>query len=94
MPDNVQHIYDVKSKVGNRLISLHVSDYDFVDERHQFPLDGDNDWQGIVRALEDTDYTGCFNYEISRLQGVEAGKTLHDVRANFETLMAMGQNKG
>ncbi len=95
-PDNVQHIYDVKSKVGDRLISLHVSDYDFVDERHQFPLDGDNDWQGIVRALEDTDYPGYFNYEISRHQGADCqagAKTLHDVRANFDRLMAMGQNK-
>ncbi|MBQ8697262.1 MAG: sugar phosphate isomerase/epimerase, partial [Clostridia bacterium] len=92
-PDNVQHIYDVKRLVGDRLISLHVSDYDFIDERHRFPLDGDNDWQGIVRALEDTDYPGYFNYEIGRTLGVEAGKTLHDVRANFDTLMAMGQNK-
>lgn len=92
-PDNVEHIYAVKREVGDRLISLHVSDYDFVDERHQFPFDGDNDWQGIVRALEDTDYPGYFNYEIGRNLGVEAGKTLHDVRANFDRLMALGQNK-
>lgn len=92
-PDNVAHIYALKREVGERLISLHVSDYDFVDERHQFPMDGDNDWQGIVRALEDTDYAGCFNYEISFAQGVNAGKTLHDLRANFDTLMALGNNK-
>ena len=88
-PDNVAHIYQIKEKAGDRLISLHISDYDFVDERHLFPFDGDNDWKGIVNALKDTGYQGYFNYEIGSYNGDKAGKTLQDLRANFEKLISL-----
>ena len=51
--------------VGDKLVTLHVSDYDFVDERHWLPGEGDIDWSGIVEALRDVDYQGVFMYEIS-----------------------------
>ena len=89
VPDNVAHIYRLKEQVGDRLISLHVSDYHFVDEEHMFPLDGANDWRGILRALEETDYPGYFNYELNSRHTVAVGKTLHDLRRNFEALIAL-----
>lgn len=89
VPDNVGYIYRLKEEVGDRLVTVHASDYDFVDERHMFPMDGDNDWQGIVKALADTGYRGYFNYEIGAKHGDRAGKTLHDVRANFDQLFAI-----
>ena len=88
-PDNVGYIYRLKEEVGDRLITVHVSDYDFVDERHLFPLDGQNDWAGIVKALIETGYPGYFNYEIGYRRGIDEGKTLHDVRRNFETLFSL-----
>ncbi len=89
VPDNVAHIYRLKEQVGDRLISLHVSDYHFEDEEHLFPLDGTNDWRGILRALEETDYPGYFNYELNSKHTVAVGKTLHDVRRNFEQLLKL-----
>ena len=51
--------------VGHKLVTLHVSDYDFIDERHWLPGEGDIDWNSIVEALRDVDYQGVFMYEIS-----------------------------
>lgn len=51
--------------MGNRIIATHVSDYDFIDERHLFPGEGKNPWQDIMAALEEVGYTGTWNYEIA-----------------------------
>ncbi|MCI8589669.1 MAG: sugar phosphate isomerase/epimerase [Clostridiales bacterium] len=90
-PDNAAHIYHLKQEVGDRLITLHISDYDFVDERHLFPFDGDNDWVKIMNALHDTGYQGYYNYEIGSRHGDKGGKTLHDLKANFEKLISLIQ---
>lgn len=50
--------------LGGKIIATHVSDYDFVDERHLLPGEGKNDWKGILTALEETGYTGTWNYEV------------------------------
>ena len=51
---------------GLEIISLHISDYDFVDERHRLPGDGINDWKGIMSVLEDVNYSGPLMYEVPR----------------------------
>jgi len=51
---------------GLEIISLHISDYDFVDERHRLPGDGINDWKGILSVLERAGYTGPLMYEVPR----------------------------
>jgi sugar phosphate isomerase/epimerase len=59
--DNVEFI----KAVGNRIITLHVSDYDFIDERHQLPGEGKNNWNAIINELEKVNYSGPFLYEVS-----------------------------
>jgi sugar phosphate isomerase/epimerase len=59
--DNVEFI----GAVGDRIITLHVSDYDFIDERHWLPLEGKNDWKAIVAALDAAGYDGPWMYEVS-----------------------------
>lgn len=51
---------------GLEIYSLHISDYDFVDERHRLPGDGINDWKGIMAALEKAGYHGPMMYEVPR----------------------------
>lgn len=51
-------------KVGNRIITTHVSDYDFVDERHWLPGEGKLDWQAILKALQNVGYQGPWLYEL------------------------------
>jgi len=61
MEDNVHFI----RAMGRKIVTLHISDYDFVDERHLMPLKGKNDWKAILTALEETGYRGPFLYEVS-----------------------------
>ena len=51
---------------GLEIISLHISDYDFVDERHRLPGDGINDWKGILSVLERVGYKGPLMYEVPK----------------------------
>jgi sugar phosphate isomerase/epimerase len=55
---------DLVKKLGDRIITLHVSDYDFIDERHWLPGEGLNDWNGIYEALREAGYGGVWMYEI------------------------------
>lgn len=58
--DNVEFI----RAVGSRIITLHVSDYDFIDERHWLPFEGKNDWKTIITALDEAGYDGPWMYEV------------------------------
>lgn len=50
--------------LGDKLVTTHISDYDFVNERHWFPGVGKIDWQEIYGALKDINYNGVWLYEI------------------------------
>jgi sugar phosphate isomerase/epimerase len=68
--------------VADRLVTLHVSDYDRIDEKHWLPTEGVNDWGQILRTLEEIGYTGRFLYET-----VE--KTPSVIRQNYDRLLAL-----
>ena len=55
---------DFIRKVGSKIITTHVSDYDFLNERHWLPFEGENDWVAIVTALEEVGYEGPFLFEV------------------------------
>ena len=55
---------DFVKKVGSKIITTHVSDYDFINERHWLPGEGDNDWQSIISALKEIGYKGPWLYEM------------------------------
>lgn len=48
-----------KGKIEN----VHISDFDFKDDRHWIPGDGKIDWKIIKKGLEDDGYSGPFLYE-------------------------------
>ncbi len=79
--DNIEFI----RQVGSHIITLHVSDYDFIDERHLFPFKGKNDWKGIIDALKDVGYDGAWIYEVSKCEG-ESEQTIMD---NYLALAAL-----
>lgn len=56
---------DFIKAIGDKIVTLHVSDYDFVNERHWLPGEGKNDWQGILKALKEINYSGIWLYEIN-----------------------------
>ena len=49
---------------GDKIVTLHVSDYDFVNERHWMPGEGKIDWQALYGALQEVGYNGVWLYEI------------------------------
>lgn len=50
--------------VGSRIATLHVSDYDFIDEKHWLPGEGAVDWAELYGALQKTGYNGVWMYEL------------------------------
>ena len=46
--------------------TVHISDYDLVNERHRLPGDGINDWKRLLGMLSAADYCGPLMYEIAR----------------------------
>lgn len=51
-------------KIGKKIITTHISDYDFVNERHWLPGEGKLKWNDILNALKDIEYDGVWMYEI------------------------------
>ena len=80
--------------LGEKIVTLHVSDYDFVDEKHWLPGEGRVDFHALYEALLRIGYTGPWLYEL----GLSTPKTIArpraltfaDFGANAETIFAGG----
>lgn len=68
-------------KVGKYIVTTHISDYDFVDEKHWLPMQGQINWRMLQSALELADYNGPFMYE-----AILMGHTWADVKKNHDYL--------
>ena len=51
-------------RVGDKIETLHVSDYNFIDECHWLCGEGDADWKAIYDALCRVGYNGAWLYEL------------------------------
>lgn len=58
--------------LGDKIATLHISDYDFVDEKHWLPGEGKVDWVALIDGLDEIGYTGVHMYEL----GFAAPKTI------------------
>ncbi len=70
------------------IYTLHISDYDFVDERHRLPGDGMNNWKGIFEQLERAGYSGPLLYEVAKQPKERDVITLEQASANMIALAA------
>ena len=66
--DNISFI----EKLGEKIITLHVSDYDLVDEKHWLAGEGVVDFYEIYSMLKKVNYDGVWLYEL----GLKSPKTL------------------
>ena len=73
---------------GLEILSLHISDYDFVDERHRLPGDGINDWKGIMSVLEQVGYQGPLMYEVPKQPKEREPITTAQLSENMSKLAA------
>lgn len=67
-----ENIKEFIEKVGDKIITTHISDYDFVNERHWLPGEGDIDWKELYETLKNVGYKGPWLFEI----GFEAPKSI------------------
>jgi len=63
---------DFMDKVGDKIVTVHVSDYDFIDERHWLPGEGKLDWNAMYKKFKEIGYDGMWLYEI----GLKAPDTI------------------
>jgi sugar phosphate isomerase/epimerase len=54
---------DFVDALGDKIVTCHMSDYDFVDEKHFFCGNGDINWDELIGLLEGIGYCGPFLYE-------------------------------
>lgn len=57
-------ISDFIRNVGKKIVTTHISDYDFIDEKHWLPGEGKIDWPSLYRNLLSTGYDGVWMYEL------------------------------
>lgn len=81
--NNISFIQNVNKKI----VTIHVSDYDLMDEKHWLPYEGKNDWIRIVEELEKVNYCGPFMYEVPMKSGPKNNGrrdlTLNDFKDNY-----------
>lgn len=66
LSEDLLHFVEV---CGPRIGTVHISDYDMVDERHWLPGKGKIDWPVLYAALMKAGYEGVFMYELKRGEG-------------------------
>ena len=79
----------IEHGLHGRIRTIHVSDYDGIDEKHRLPFDGVNDWKDILSKLEMLDYNGVFMYEVDKAWDRDKPYTVKDVAQNFEKMMKL-----
>ena len=67
---DVNHLFHESHKdfidaLGEKIITLHISDYDYEDERHWLPGEGEINWEELVSLLKKINYQGVFMNEIN-----------------------------
>lgn len=77
---DVNHFLQEKSEdgvlaLGDLIKTTHISDHDYINERHWMPGKGKIDWNALIGAFEKIGYTGVFNYEL--------GAPLADIKENY-----------
>lgn len=59
-----EDIIDFIKAVGEKIVTTHVSDYDFINERHWLPGEGKINWLALKDALASVGYDGYWLYEL------------------------------
>lgn len=85
-----EEISEYIQKIGNRLITTHISDFDYKNERHWLPGEGKVDWIQLINALRKVDYNGPWLYELDyKAPETIARRELSakDFKYNYDLLM-------
>lgn len=85
--DNIEFLKNIlKNKIP--IYTVHLSDYDFMEERHILPGYGINDWKEIINLLKIMNYNGPMMYEINQNPLGKEKVTLKQIRENQEKFIS------
>lgn len=73
----------------DRLLEIHASDYDGVDERHALPGTGVVDWQAVSQTLRSVGFTGPLNYEVGFKDQPDPRERIRLLEENFRWLESL-----
>lgn len=80
----IPHFIEV---AGSRIRTVHISDYDFVNECHWLPYEGQIDWAAFLRDLrEKARYDGVLMYEVKTLRRDGSRTTPRDIATSFDRM--------
>jgi sugar phosphate isomerase/epimerase len=65
--------------VGDLIKTVHMSDYDGIDERHWLPGEGIINWVNVISALVNNGYKGPFMFETSRRKSASGRNEPSDI---------------
>ena len=99
-----ESIYEFIKKVGDKIVTTHVSDYDEKNERHWLSGEGVIDWKALKDALIAVGYDGPWLYELGldgSLPTIERERRLeysdfarnHDEIMNDKPITTIGKGK-
>ena len=75
---------DFVRALGDRITTVHISDFDGVQQKHWMPGRGVIDWTKVIDELVKAGYSGPFMYEVAGREGEM--HTFRDLKGNYEML--------
>lgn len=67
---------DMIRRLGDKTVTVHISDRDNINERHWMPGEGVLDWKKIIDAFDGIGYTGAWMYEIGLASSITIDRRL------------------
>lgn len=90
---DVNHLFleshkDFVNAVGDKIVTVHISDYDFEDEKHWLPGMGKIDWKELISLLQSINYQGPFMNEVN----ITPGEDIPEGKISFAMLKEANDN--
>lgn len=81
VPENPE---DFARAAGKKITTVHIADFDGVEQKHWMPGRGTIEWSKVIDALVKAGYSGPFMYEVVRREGET--HSFRDLKENYEML--------
>lgn len=73
-------------KIGSRIITVHMSDNDGLDEKHWYPGEGIIRWNDVISALLECGYHGPFMFEVRPVSPERLGQCWSRLMSDYSKI--------